>query len=55
VFRNEHLLHRAGEASEILALTRNREPIDFSVDSRNACRVFATDSKNTVEVYGGSR
>jgi hypothetical protein len=28
VFRNERLLHRAGEASEILALTRNREQID---------------------------
>jgi len=26
VFRNERLLHRAGEASENLALTRNRDP-----------------------------
>jgi len=28
MFVAEHLLHRAGEASENLALTRNREPID---------------------------
>jgi hypothetical protein len=29
MFVVEHLLHRVGEASENLALTRNREPIKF--------------------------
>jgi hypothetical protein len=29
MFVAEHLLHRAGEASGNLALTRNREPIVF--------------------------
>jgi hypothetical protein len=28
MFVTEHLLHSAGEASENLALTRNREPFD---------------------------
>jgi hypothetical protein len=38
VFVFEHLLHRVGEASVNLALTRNREPIEKSIDSRNAYR-----------------
>jgi hypothetical protein len=38
VFVFEHLLHPVGEASVNLALTRNREPIEKSIDSRNAYR-----------------
>jgi hypothetical protein len=45
VFILEHLLHRAGEASENLALTRNREPIDLAQSTVGMPAEIAKDSK----------
>jgi hypothetical protein len=55
MFIREHLLHRAGEASENLALTRNRDPFE----SNQAKVGMPADKRKglliTVEVYGRSR